>query len=147
MVKQTDVREWNELTATVENCRSSYSLVDHRPQVDRLDDEAIIELSTTIDRISGSRKDLLRQSMAVTLYSSASYYPKNDGGAPLVPRSTLSLRKGACSTLIHLPTEAFWGLHSRLLDSHLSLLTLTYGRAQYGSADLISIAFHQPKAT
>ena len=44
MAKEKNASEQNELAATIEAASLSYSLSDHRPTIERVDEEAIMEL-------------------------------------------------------------------------------------------------------
>lgn len=143
MVKRAGSQEQNTLTATVERCKWSYSLVDHRPAVDRLDDEGLLEFSATIDEIAEGRQDLVGNILQVTISCAASYYPNEKAYPSPIPTSTLTLRKGACSALIHMPPKVFWGLRSLLVDTQQGELSLGFGRLLYGRTDLTSVDFQQ----
>lgn len=119
----------------------SYSLVDHRPSVPRVDDEAILNLSGQIDAISGSRSVQVGSGIDVSLCCSKSYPRDERELDAALPMFSITLKKGVCSALFYLPSEVFWGLRPMLFDGQLTSLTVTFGPIRYGSAEVVSIDF------
>lgn len=141
MARKEGTADRNELVVSIASCTMSYSLVDHRPSVPRVDDEAILELTGQIDAITGRLGVPVGSKVSVLLCSARSYPRKKSGAEEGLPAFTISLRKGTCSALFYLPSDVFWGLRPLLLEGQLCQLTLTYGPVRYGSADVISVDF------
>lgn len=132
--------EHTELVAAILGCNVSYTVSDYRLSPRRVDDEALIQLTTIIRSIGKDHQSLLGASLDITLVSSMSYYFDNcdEGGSDT--SFQITLKKGHCSTLLYLPKTVFWGLLPQLTQGGLNVALLTYGPVRYGSADLISLS-------
>lgn len=143
MVGRTSHAETNELTAAIRSSRTSYTIVDHRSAISRIDDEAIVHLEAAIETISERYQSLISCEVRFSLCCSQSYCNEGPGAGGLPPRASLKLRKGGCSGLLYLPHEAFWGLQPHFLEGRFSEVHVTFGKLHYGTAELTSFSLQE----
>lgn len=129
-----------ELVASIQASTISYSISDHRPSLQRVDDEALLDVSSRIVAI-GTKHATVGSPLKIGLICSNSY-----GGDGLLanneaPMFSLTFQREYCTAQAYLPGEVFWGLRPLLYDGQLEIVKLTYGKPRYGSADLVTIAF------
>ncbi|MCP1829099.1 hypothetical protein J2R76_005799 [Bradyrhizobium sp. USDA 4532] len=142
MPKKTKLSKASEhrLTANIVSSKFSYFIADHRPSgVSFVDDEAIIDLETTIEEIEPANPDHNGATLECSLICAKRYNidPPSVVGHPSL--FSVTLKKNRRSVLAYLPSEAFWALQARLDAGKVIQLELTYIAPSRGVGDLTSI--------
>lgn len=135
--------EQNELTAVILSCHMSYTIADHRPRVARIDDEAIVDIETSVESNSDGYQSVLARNLRVSVCCSQSYEEDGKGAQSFPPLASLNLSKAGMSALLYLPCEAFWGLQPLLIGGHFSKVSLIFGKSRYGTAEVSSFSLQE----
>jgi hypothetical protein len=102
-----------------------------------LEDEAITELSGSIERASPRHQTAVGETMTVSLLC-AHRYPEErvDGTSGFF--GSVCLRSGQRSALAYIPAQAFWNLPS-LLECEVGHIQLRFEKVRYGTGELTSV--------
>ena len=115
-----------ELLIEIDSFEQSYHIADHRAEIGRVDDEAIIDVRGKIVRTSDHRP-LVGAPAEVSLVCSQSYHAAPDETeAPLPMLMTVSHSKGAFKALGYLPPKPFWALPEMISSGRVSQVTVDY---------------------
>jgi hypothetical protein len=105
-----------------------------------VDDEAIIDLNTTVVKIEPSNLDHLGAELECSLVCARRFdesLPNNSAGRPFL--LSVTLKRNQRSMLAYLPSDAFWALQSILETGTVTHVELSYRKPIRGAGDLTSI--------
>lgn len=134
--------EAKELLIAIENFEQSYHIADHRAEIGRVDDEAIINIQGTIVRADPLDKDLKTERAEVSLVCSQQYHSDPDQSEPQYPMlMTASVRKGVFQALVYLPTAPFWALPEMIASGRVTHVVADYRTAPRKDSMLHALYF------
>ncbi|WP_029084439.1 hypothetical protein [Bradyrhizobium sp. th.b2] len=146
MPRRVNVKRTPEhrLTANIVSSKFSYFIADYRPTgVSFVDDEALIELETTIEEIEPANPDHHGAALECALICAKRYNIDPPGVVGHPGLFSVILKRNRRSVLAYLPSEAFWALQTRLDVQKLNRLELTYIAPSRGVGDLTGIYVRQ----
>ncbi|MXP48203.1 hypothetical protein GRI43_12480 [Altererythrobacter luteolus] len=115
-----------ELLIEIDSFEQSYHIADHRAEIGRVDDEAIIEIRGKIVRTSDHRP-LVGAPAEMSLVCSQSYHAAPDTSeAPMPMLMTASHSQGAFKALGYLPPQPFWSLPDMISSGRVSHVIVDY---------------------
>lgn len=116
-----------ELLIEIESFEQSYHIADHRVEIGRVDDEAIIEIRGTILRSSYQMSHLEGKRADVSLVCSQQYDADPKLSEPEQPMlMTAGLVRGKFQALAYLPTKPFWALPEMIASGRVSHVIADY---------------------
>ncbi|WP_375777828.1 hypothetical protein ACE103_42835 [Bradyrhizobium sp. ma5] len=131
----------HHLIGRIQSNSFSYYISDHHTQGHQfVDDEAIIELSTTVVKIEPPNADHLGAELACSLVCARRFdgsLAENGTGRPFF--LSVALKRNQRSMLAYLPSDAFWALQSRLEAGSITHVELSYLKPVRGAGELTSI--------
>ena len=130
-----------ELLIEIDTFEQSYHIADHRAEIGRVDDEAIIDI---FGKVVGSsdRKPLLGTPAEVSLVCSQSYHAAQDASeAPLSMLMTASHVKGTFRALGYLPAQPFWALPDMISSGRGSQVIVDYRAGGGRGSELHALYF------
>jgi len=117
----------NELLITIETFEQSYHIADHRAEIGRVDDEAVIDIQGTIVRADELDEDLKAERAEVSLVCAQEYHSDPDQSEPQQPMlMTVSVRKGVFQALAYLPPAPFWALPEMIASGRVTHVIADY---------------------
>ncbi|CAM3144042.1 MULTISPECIES: hypothetical protein [Sphingomonas] len=131
-----------ELTASIERVEQSYYISQHRDIERPVSDEAMLEMTGQITVIDPAYRQHRDRSIEMTLLCARSF--AKDEATPTGNKSvlfSLNLRKGACSLLAYLPSDAFWALPGMISSKAVTHIGVRFSKPYRGSADLVALHF------
>ncbi len=136
--------EAKELLIAIETFEQSYHIADHRAEIARVDDEAIIELSGRIVRSSDRRNPLNGKPAQVSLVCAQSYHKDPKQAQAVVPMlMTASLVRGIFQIMAYLPPNPFWALPEAITSERVSHVLADY-RVDRGRYSKLSSLYFAP---
>lgn len=134
--------EAKELLIAIETFEQSYHIADHRAEIGRVDDEAIIDIHGAIVRTDDHAKDLKAERAKVSLVCSQQYHSDPDRAEPQQPMlMTASVRKGVFQALAYLPPVPFWALPEMIASGRVTHVVADYRTAPRKDAMLHALYF------
>jgi hypothetical protein len=131
----------HRLIGRIQSSSFSYFIADHRSQGYQFaDDEAIIDLKTSVVKIEPPNADHLGAELECSLVCARRFEEaatKNDAGRPFF--LSVTLKRNQRSMLAYLPADAFWALQSRLEAGSITHVELSYRKPVRGAGELSSI--------
>ncbi|WP_143099533.1 hypothetical protein [Bradyrhizobium sp. cf659] len=129
------------LIGRIHSTSFSYFIAGHHTEGHQfLDDEAIINLSTTVVKMQPPNADHLGAELECSLVCARRFdesSPKSGaGGTFFLP---VTLKRNQRSVLAYLPSDAFWALQSRLEAGSVTHVELSYVKPIRGAGELTSI--------
>lgn len=121
------IGEAKELLIAIECFEQSYHIADHRAEIGRVDDEAIIDIHGAIVRSSDHHQRLEGNRAELSLVCSQQYHSEPELLEPQQPMlMTASVRKSVFQALVYLPPEPFWALPEMIASGRVSHLVADY---------------------
>lgn len=115
-----------ELLIEIDSFEQSYHIADHRAEIGRVDDEAIIDIVGKVVR-SSDRQPSFGTPAEVSLVCSQSYHAAADASeAPLPMLMTASHSKGPFRALGYLPPQPFWASPDMISSGRVSHVIVDY---------------------
>ncbi|MGF6311913.1 hypothetical protein ABIB82_005890 [Bradyrhizobium sp. i1.8.4] len=131
----------HHLIGRIQSSSFSYYISDHHAQGHQfVDDEAIIDLNTTVVKIEPPSADHLGAELTCSLVCARRFnedLAKNSTGRPFF--LSVTLKRNQRSMLAYLPSDAFWALQSRLEAGSVTHVELSYLKPIRGVGELTSI--------
>jgi hypothetical protein len=128
------------LVATIDKIERTY-FVSQEHEHGFLDDEAIVDVTGTIEDISARHARFLGQPIAMT-FACARRFKKDADHAENEPvLFPMNLRKTGCSFMAYLPADAFWTLPSMIDSEAVTCIEARFASVRYGSGELLSVYF------
>ncbi len=130
-----------ELLIEIDSYEQSYHIADHRAEIGRVDDEAIIDIRGKIVRTSDHRP-LVGASAELSLVCSQSYHAAPDASeAPQPMLMTASHSKGSFKALGYLPPQPFWALPELISFGRVSHVVVDYRPGVSRGSELHALYF------
>jgi hypothetical protein len=131
------VNESGEVWAKIFGSRSTYyiSPVNGREE-SRIDDEAELELLTTIDAITVAQRKYIGEEMTISLLAAERYGGDESRAAPFF--GSVNLRGSQRSALAYLPSTPFWQLPGLMADRD-AWICIGWTHLRRGSGQLSSL--------
>lgn len=134
--------EAKELLIAIETFEQSYHIADHRAEIGRVDDEAIIDIDGAIVRADDRDKDLKCERAEVSLVCSQQYYSDPDQSEPQQPMlMAAGVREGVFKALAYLPPTPFWALPDMIASGRVTHVFADYRTAPRKGATLQALYF------
>lgn len=132
----------DSLTARIGTVAQTYLIAADGHAGSRVEDEAILNITTVIESIGPRHQRFLGQPLEMGFICARSFAnkvptPKADKPV-LLP---LELRKDRRSLMVYLPSDAFWGLSRMIPAGLITHVEASYSGLRYGTADLLSVHF------
>jgi hypothetical protein len=131
----------HRLIGRIRSSSFSYFIADHRSKgYQFVDDEAIIDLKTSVVKIDPPNEDHIGAEFECSLVCARRFdeTPSNNNtGRPFF--LSVTLKRNQRSMLAYLPADAFWALQSRLEGGSVTHVELGYVKPIRGSGELTSI--------
>lgn len=119
--------ESRELLIKIESFEQSYHIADHRAEVGRVDDEAIIDIRGTIFRSNDHMSHLEGKRADVSLACSQQYDTDPKLSGPEQPMlMTAGVVRGKFQARAYLPTKPFWALPDMIASGRVSHIIADY---------------------
>ncbi|MEL6709371.1 MAG: hypothetical protein AAFP79_13905 [Pseudomonadota bacterium] len=143
MVAKTKSKiEAKELLIAIETYEQSYHIADHRAEIGRVDDEAIIDIHGAIVRTGDHDQDSEVERAEVSLVCSQQYHSDLDRPEPQQPMlMTASVRKGVFQALAYLPPAPFWALPEMIASGRVTQIVADYRTAPRKDSMLHALYF------
>ena len=134
--------EAHELLIAIETFEQSYHIADHRAEIGRVDDEAIIDIHGAIVRAGDHDQHSKVERAEVSLVSSQQYHSDPDRAEPQQPMlMTASVRKGVFQALAYLPPAPFWALPEMIASGRVTHIVADYRTAPRNDSLLHALYF------
>ncbi|MHA7820282.1 MAG: hypothetical protein ACX930_11605 [Erythrobacter sp.] len=134
--------EANELLIAIETFEQSYHIADHRAEIGRVDEEAIIDIHGSIVRAGDHGQDSEVERAEVSLVCSQQYHSDPDRAEPQQPMlMTASVRKSVFQALAYLPSAPFWALPEMIASGRLTHVVADYRTAPRKDSMLHALYF------
>ena len=134
--------EAKELLIAIEAFEQSYHIADHRAEIGRVDDEAIIDVHGAIVRAGDHDEDSAVERAELSLVCSQQYHSKPDSPEPQQPMlMTASVRKGVFQALAYLPPAPFWALPEMIASGRVTHIVADYRTAPRNDSMLHALYF------
>ncbi|WP_128891736.1 hypothetical protein [Erythrobacter sp. HKB08] len=134
--------EAKELLIEIEAFEQSYHIADHRAEIGRVDDEAIIDIHGAIVRAGDHDQDSKVERAEVSLVCSEQYHSDPDQSEPQQPMlMTASVRKGVFQALAYLPPAPFWALPEMIASGRVTHVVAGYRTAPRKDSMLHALYF------
>lgn len=134
--------EVKELLIAIEAFDQSYHIADHRAEIGRVDDEAIIDIQGAIVRAGGHDKSFKVERAKVSLVCSQQYHSESGQSEPQQPMlMAASVRKGVFQALAYLPTAPFWALPEMISSGRVTHVVADYRTAPRKDSILHALYF------
>lgn len=134
--------EAKELLIAIEAFEQSYHIADHRAEIGRVDDEAIIDIHGAIVRAGDHDQDSKVERAEVSLVCSEQYHIDPDQSEPQQPMlMTASVRKGVFQALAYLPPAPFWALPGMIASGRVTHVVADYRTAPRKDSMLHALYF------
>lgn len=131
-----------ELLIEIDSFEQSYNIADHRAEIGRVDDEAIIDIHGAIVRAGDHDKYLKVERAEVSLVCSQQHYSDPDQSEPEQPMlMTASVRKGVFQALAYLPPAPFWALPEMIASGRVTHVVADYRTAPRKDSMLHALYF------
>lgn len=130
-----------ELLIEIETFEQSYHIADHRAEIGRVDDEAIIDIRGKVVR-SSDRQSLVGAPAELALVCSQSYHAAPDASEAQLPMlMTASHIKGTFKALGYLPPKPFWALPEMISSGRVSHIIADYRAGVGRGSELHALYF------
>ena len=130
------------LIAKIETVEQTYYIseyADHKPSVS---DEAIIDIVGRIEQISPSQKQHGGREIEISLVRARSFERGEENSPSDRPfMLVVNLRKGGCSLMAYLPSDAFWALPPMIASGSITHIEARFEPPHRGSGNLLSLYF------
>ncbi len=134
--------EAKKLFIAIETFEQSYHIADHRAEIARVDDEAIIDIHGAIVRTNDHAKNLKVERAKVSLVCSQQYHSDPDQSEPRQPMlMTASVRKCVFQALAYLPSAPFWALPEMIASGRVTHIVADYRTAPRKDSMLHALYF------
>ncbi|WP_162789540.1 hypothetical protein [Altererythrobacter sp. ZODW24] len=131
-----------ELLIAIETFDQSYHIADHRAEIGRVDDEAIIDIHGTIVRAIDEAKALEGKRAEVSLICSKQYHCHRGHSESQQPMlMTANVLKGTFKALAYLPAKPFWALPKMITSGRVSHIIADYRAGPRRDSELRALYF------
>lgn len=140
MPKKPPQPEPEMLIARIEGFEQTYYISEYREHTMPVQDEAFINITGRIERISPRHKQHLYREIEINLACSRGF--EREGRTVTSDRPFLlpvRLRKEQCAFMAYLPADAFWAIPRMIETSRISHIEARFEPVRYGSGTLLSL--------
>lgn len=140
--RKTPPPEPELLVARIDHFEQTYYIAEDRTHQVPVQDEALIEITGTIEDITRRHKKHLGQEIEITLGCAHSF----SDDEPTVARDKpfllmMNLRKNHRSCMAYLPNASFWAIPRMIETNRITHIEARFDPIRYGNGTLLSLYF------